>query len=123
MSPKAKAELAREHLDRALHGVDADDATEAVTWLLAALEAAIVAVAESQGIETPTHHWKKAQIATELHATGHVPVDYSATLDLLNAARKIAVYEGEDPDLAGSSLDRLVAEVETAVLAAEETAG
>ncbi len=38
-------------------------ATQAVTWLLAALEAAVVAIAETEGLEAPTHHWKKAQVA------------------------------------------------------------
>lgn len=83
MSPKSKAELAREHLERAANGVEANDPTEAVTWLLAALEAAIVAVAEALGMETPTHHWKKAQVAQELHERGHLSADYSDMLDLL----------------------------------------
>ena len=41
VSPKPKSELAREHLGRAAEGVAEEDSTEAVTWLLAALEAAI----------------------------------------------------------------------------------
>lgn len=119
MSPKPKAELAREHLERAMSGVNDNDSTEAVTWLLAALEAAIVAIAEAQGLETPTQHWKKAQVAKDLHAAGIVPANYSETLDLLNAGRKLAVYEGDEPDLGESSLEDLVAAVESAVAAAE----
>ncbi|MFN2470996.1 MAG: hypothetical protein ABR583_08410 [Gaiellaceae bacterium] len=46
MSPKRRSRLAREHLERALVAVHGEDVTEAVTWLFAALEAAIVAVAE-----------------------------------------------------------------------------
>jgi hypothetical protein len=57
MSPKPKAQLAREHLDRALPAVTAEDFTEAVAWLFAALEAAIVAVAEQHGIDTQKQHW------------------------------------------------------------------
>jgi hypothetical protein len=93
-----------------------------VTWLLAALETAIVAVAQAQGLGTPTHHWKKAEDAKALHEAGVLPADYSDTLDLLNAGRKAAIYEGEDPDLGGSSFDDLLAEVESAVVAAEEAA-
>jgi hypothetical protein len=120
VSPKPKAQLAREHLERAVDGIDADDATEAVTWLLAALEAAIVAIAENQGMDAPTHHWKKAQVARELHESGVVEVDYSDALDLLNAGRKVAIYEGEDPDLGESSLEDLVADVRSAVQTAEQ---
>lgn len=119
MSPKSKVELAREHLHRALDGAREGDSTEVVTWLLAALEAAIVAIAQAHGIETPTQHWKKAQVATDLHATGVLEVDYADTLDVLNAGRKLAVYEGDDPDLGESSLEDLVAAVESAVIAAE----
>ena len=120
VSPRPKAELAREHLERALKGVNENDSTEAVTWLLAALEAAIVAIAEAQGLQTPTDHWKKAQVAKDLHAAGVVATDFSATLDLLNAGRKLAVYEGDEPDLGASSVEDLVAAVESAVAAAED---
>jgi hypothetical protein len=40
----------------------------------------------------------------------------------LNAARKEAIYEGEEPDLDGQSLDDVAAEVEAAVELAEEGA-
>lgn len=71
--------LAREHPARASAGVAEDDSAEAVTWLLAALEAAIVALAEGHGTQTPTHHWKKAQVATDLFEAGVVSTDYSDT--------------------------------------------
>jgi hypothetical protein len=121
VSPKPKAQLAREHLDRAQSAIDDSDATEAVTWLLASLEAAIVALAETEGLGTPTHHWKKAQAATELHQKGSIGQDYAEMLDMLNDARKVAVYEGEDPQLGEASLKDLLAEVESAVTAAERT--
>ena len=70
-------------------------------------------------METPTHHWKKAEVATELYERGRVSEDYAGTLDLLNAARKRAVYEGDPPDLEDASLDDLLAKVEAAVVAAE----
>lgn len=120
VSPKARAELAREHLDRALPAVTAEDHTEAVTWLFAALEAAIVAVAESRGIDTKKQHWKKAEAAKQLHDAGALPHDFSDTLDILNEARKVAVYEGEEPDLGDQSLEDIAADVETAVELAEQ---
>jgi hypothetical protein len=119
VSPKPKAQLAREHLGRAQDAIEEGDATEAVTWLLAALEAAVVALAEIEGLEVPTHHWKKAQVATQLHAKGLLAQDFAGTLDMLNDGRKVAVYEGEDPELGSASLEDLLAEVESAVAAAK----
>jgi uncharacterized protein YutE (UPF0331/DUF86 family) len=112
--------LAREHLDRGLVGVTAADSTEAVTWLFLALEAAIVAVADQQGIDTKKQHWKKAEVAQELHRRGVLPHDFSSTLRLLNEARKVATYEGDEPDLYGQSLEDISADVETAVELAEK---
>jgi len=56
MAPRSKAVLAREHLDRALSAVTARDHAEAVAWLFVSLEAAIVAVADAQGIDTKQAH-------------------------------------------------------------------
>lgn len=120
MSPKAKHELAREHLNRGLEGVSAEDSTEAVTWLFLALEAAIVAIADRHGIDTHQQHWRKAEVAAELHQTGVLPHDFSSTLRLLNEARKVAIYEGDEPDLDGQPLDDIAADVETAVELAEK---
>ncbi|MDQ3647713.1 MAG: HEPN domain-containing protein [Actinomycetota bacterium] len=119
MSPKRKVELAREHLDRALPAVTTEDYTEAVTWLFAALEAAIVAIAERHGIDTEKQHWKKAAVAKQLRESGKLPHDFSTTLDVLNEARKVAVYEGETPDLGGESLEDVATDVEAAVELAE----
>lgn len=123
MSPKPKTQLAREHLGRAASAVEDEDATEAVTWLLAALEAAVVALAAAEGLEAPTHHWKKAQVATRLHVDGIVARDFANTLDMLNNARKVAVYEGEEPDLGGNTLSGLLADVESVVFVAERVGG
>jgi hypothetical protein len=122
VSPKAKGELAREHLDRALPAVTAEDYTEAVTWLFAALEAAIVAVAERHGIDTKKRHWEKAKAAQRLHDSGVLPHDFSQVHDILNNARKVAVYEGEEPELGEHSLADVAAEVEVAVEQAEREA-
>jgi hypothetical protein len=102
--------------------VNAGDYTEAVTWLFASLEAAIVGVADHHGLDTQKQHWKKAEIAEKLHHDGHLPVDFSETLDILNNSRKEAVYEGEEPDLDDHSLEDLAADVELAVECAEELA-
>jgi hypothetical protein len=45
------------------------------------------------------------------------------TLRTLNEARKEAVYEGEEPELEGQSLEDIRANVATAVELAEQQAG
>jgi len=120
MAPRSKALLAREHLDRALPAVAAEEHAEAVAWLFVSLEAAIVAVADAHGLDTGRSHWRKAEVAAELHATGVLPTDYADTLKLLNEARKAVFYEGEDPDLGGQSLKDIASTVESAVEQAEQ---
>lgn len=122
MSPKDKPQLAREHLERALPAVVADDYTEAVTWLFAALEAAIAALADQHGVTIEPKHWKKADAAEELYAHQAVPVDFAPVLRTLNEARKKAVYEGEEPDLGDQSLEDLATDIELAVDLAERGA-
>lgn len=119
MTPKPKHQLAREHLERALPAVAADDYTEAVTWLFASLEAAVASLAERHGISLPPKRWRKMEIAAELYARGHLPEDVAPTLRVLNEARKEAIYEGEEPDLDGESLEDLAARVEAAIERAE----
>jgi len=122
VSPRAKHELAREHLDRGLAGVSANDATEAVAWPFLSLEAAIVSVADNHGLDTQRQHWKKAEVAAELHASGVLPHDFSDILRLLNEGRKVATYDGDEPDLEGKSLEDIAADVLTAVELAEQEA-
>jgi hypothetical protein len=55
-------------------------------------------------------------------ASGVLPHDFSDTLRLLNEARKVATYEGDEPDLEGRSLEEIAADVETAVELAEQEA-
>jgi hypothetical protein len=119
MSPKAKSRLAREHLERALPAVMSEDYTEAVTWLFAALEAAIAALAGQHGLSIEPKHWRKVEAAEQLYAEHAVPIDFAPTLRTLNNARKRAVYEGEEPDLGDQSLEDLAADVESAVDLAE----
>jgi hypothetical protein len=119
VSPRAKHELAREHLDRGLAGLTASDTTEAVAWLFLSLEAAIVSVGDKHGLDPKKQHWRKAEVAEELYKQGVLPHDYSGTLRLLNEARKVATYEGDEPDLEGQSLEDIAAAVEGAVELAE----
>jgi len=102
--------------------VASEDVTEAVAWLFLSLEAAIVSVADKHGLDTKQQHWKKAEVAKELHAKGVLPHDYSETLRVLNDARKVATYDGDEPDLEGQSLEDLATDVETAVALAEKDA-
>ncbi len=119
MSPKPKRQLAREHLERARPAVAVDDYPEAVTWLFASLEAAIIAIAEQHGIVVAPNHFRKAEIAARLHADGQVPWDFSPTLRTLNHARKQAIYDGDEPDLGTATLEDVAAGVERAVHLAE----
>jgi hypothetical protein len=78
-------------LERAQPAVITEDYTEAVTWLFAALEAAIVAVADAQGIDTEKQHWKKAEVAKQLHDSGVIPHDFSDTLAFsIRRARRLS---------------------------------
>jgi hypothetical protein len=120
VSPKPKRQLAREHLERALPAVTADDYPEAVTWLFASLEAAVMALAEQHDIDVPPNHFKKAEVAAGLYASGQVSSDFSAPLRALNSARKAAIYDGDEPDLGDWSLEDISMEVEHAVDLAEE---
>ena len=122
MSPRPKHELAREHLDRGLAGVTSGDAAEAVAWLFLSLEAAIVCVAEKHGLDTRKQHWRKAEVAQQLYKRGVLPHDYSDSLRVLNEARKVATYEGDEPDFEGESLEDIAADVEAAVELAEHEA-
>jgi lambda repressor-like predicted transcriptional regulator len=49
-----------------------------------------VSVADQHGLGTQNQHWKKAQVAAELHKRGVLPTDYSDLLGLLIEARKAA---------------------------------
>ena len=59
------------------------------------------------------------EIAEELFNKGQVSFDFGQVLRMLNDARKEAIYEGEEPELEGQSLEDVAADVETAVEIAE----
>jgi hypothetical protein len=71
-----------------------------------------VSIADKYGLDTQRQHWKKAEVAEELHARGVVPHGFSDILRLLNEGRKVATYEGDEPDLEGKSLEDIAADVE-----------
>lgn len=122
MSPQSKSSLAREHLTRASAAFKAGDPVVGVTFLHLAAEAAIVALAELHGIATERQHWRKAEVATELHTSGVLSTDLSPILELLNQARKDAGYEGEDPDFGDWTPEDLLSTIGDAVHIAEEAA-
>jgi hypothetical protein len=93
-----------------------------VTFLHLATEAAVVALAELNGIATERQHWRKGEAATELHTRGILTADLGPMLELLNQARKDAGYEGEDPDLGDWTSEELLSTVKDAVHTAEEVA-
>lgn len=68
----------------------------------------------------------KVQLAREhleqLFKRGAVAVDLAPPLRTLNEARKEAIYDGEEPELDGQSLEDLAGEVEAAVELAEKGA-
>jgi uncharacterized protein (UPF0332 family) len=118
VSPKDKRKLAREHLEAAQTAVTDERSNDAVNALFYAGEAAVVALAEQEGIATKQHHGLKADAASELHKKGVLAEDYGLVLRMLNQARKDIWYEGEEPELDGDLEDVLV-EVEQLVEAAE----
>ncbi len=123
MSPRAKHELAREHLSTAQRELDGGAFVPEIMFLHLAAEAAVVAVAEIEGIDTRRRHDLKADAAGELFRRGIVPEDLSEGLRSLNQVRKDATYEGEDPDLSAEDLEALAERIETIVVVAERRAG
>jgi uncharacterized protein (UPF0332 family) len=119
VSPKDKRELAREHLDDARAAIKDERLKDAVNALFYAGEAAVVAVAEHNGIDTKRHHAVKADAATQLHNDGTIAQDYGPLLRALNQARKDIWYEGEEPEQS-NELDAIADQVEALVEAAEK---
>lgn len=118
MTPKRKHELAREHVDDARAALDDGRVKDAVNALFYASEAAIVSIAEHNGIDTKQHHGLKAGAATQLHRSGVLESDYGPLLRALNQARKDIWYDGEEPEL-DDELELIASRVEELVIAAE----
>jgi uncharacterized protein (UPF0332 family) len=121
VSPKAKHELVRDHLDTARDDLSGGREKDAVNALFYAAEAAAVALADSHGIDTKKLHYLKADAATELHRRGVLETDLGPLLRELNQARKDIWYEGDEPDF-GRSLADVLVDVEALVVEAEAQA-
>lgn len=121
VSPKAKVEIAQEHLAKAqdeLYG----DLRDAVQWAFASLEAAIDALAAEEDLAIDQQHWKRTDAAKELHRRGVLPSDPSGLHRELNVLRKAIFYDGEELEEDGFSVEDAVAEIETVVGIASERA-
>ena len=119
MTSKPKVEVARQHLTKAQEEADGGDLRDAVQWAFAALEAAIDALAEPQGIAIDEKHWKRAAAAKELHERGILPKDLSELHQELNHLRKGVFYEGEDLDAEEIEIGNMLGDIERAVAIAE----
>lgn len=91
----------------------------AIMFLHLAAEAAVVSLAEREGIDTMRRHDRKADAAHELFRRGIVSEDLSESLRSLNQVRKDATYEGEDPEVSEKDLTALSERIERIVVAAE----
>lgn len=121
VSPKAKVEIAREHLAKAQEELNGD-LRDAVQWVFASLEAAIDALAAEERILIDQQHWKRTDAAKELYEKGILPADFSTLHKELNFLRKAIFYDGEELEEDEFSVEDAVAEVETVVDIASERA-
>src|SRR3954453_9490744 len=87
VSPKAKVEIAKEHLAKAQEELNGDH-RDAVQWAFASLEAAIDALAAEERILIDQQHWKRTDAARQLHQKGVLPSDFSELHSDLNFLRK-----------------------------------
>ena len=117
MSPKAKDELAADHLLVAREALDNERPGDALNALFYGSEAAIVALADANGIGTKKNHHLKASAAAELHQKGVLKTDFGPLLRQLNQGRKDYWYEGDDPHI---DLENAYDEVSHLVTAAQE---
>jgi uncharacterized protein YutE (UPF0331/DUF86 family) len=120
MSPKRKVVVAREHQTKARQEAGDGDLRDAVQWAFAALEAAIDALAEPQGIAIDEKHWKRTEAAKELHERGVLPKDLSELHRELNHLRKGVFYEGDDLDADEIAIEDTLVEIDRAVAIAEQ---
>jgi len=122
MSPKAKVDIARVHLTKAQADAAEGDLRDALQWSFASLEAAIDALASAHGIAIDQQHWKRRDAAKTLHEQGVLPKDLSGLHGRLNEERQAVFYDGAEPTPEDVDIDSILADVEQAVVAAEEEA-
>ena len=121
MSPRAKHEVARDHLDLARDEAEEGHLGVVATFLLHASEAALDALADAHDISRSPTHWRREQIANELETTDVLESEDTAELvRLLNQQRKAYAYDGDEPDFGGQHAEDVIARVEELVEAAEE---
>lgn len=104
---------AKRHLERVQSAAWAPDHDEAVTWALYAYENCVTALAELHGRSWTKNHYKKAELARELHAEGLVSRDIGDELEDLNRLRKDVAYGEPGPELQERDLEDLADELET----------
>lgn len=120
MSPKPKDQLAREHATAAREDLEAGREKDAINATFYAAEAAVVAIADREAIDTKQQHGLKADAATELHKKGVLEEDFGRLLRTLNQARKDVWYEGDDPEF-DTDIEDVLAQVQTLVEAAQRS--
>jgi hypothetical protein len=64
-------------------------------------------------LSTRRHRWRNAEAAEELYRAGVLPHDFASLLRLFNDARKVATYEGDEPELEVQSLEDLAANLDS----------
>jgi uncharacterized protein YutE (UPF0331/DUF86 family) len=121
VSPKAKVEIAKEHLAKAQEELNGDH-RDAVQWAFASLEAAIDALAAEERILIDQQHWKRTDAARQLHQKGVLPSDFSELHSDLNFLRKAIFYDGEELEEGDFSIEDAIANVETVVEIASKRA-
>jgi hypothetical protein len=119
VSPRPKAEIARNHLEKAQQEAFIEETSDAINWSFAALEAAIDALSEVHSVPIEAQHWKRTKAARELHQNGVLPKDLAPLHKFLNDTRKAVFYDGEEPNLEEYSLGDILVDVQIAVEIAE----
>lgn len=117
LSPQQRVELAREQLAKVQTAwFEPTDWSDLTVYGMYAVENAVVAAAESVGIEVRRTHWDKVSIAQELQQTHGLP-DIADLLQELNELRKGFSY-GESVAEPTMAAEEVAAAVETYVEAA-----
>lgn len=112
---------AREHLDLAKEqwesastaSWDPEEPARCVTNAFYAYENLIVAVAEAHDLHWERSHFKKSKLAAELFAEKILTIDVSGTILTMNDLRKDVSYGEPGSELANTSLEEIVSDLET----------